>query len=390
MELMKRLFKLIQTCFFYEAIMIRILIGDILQSKAQTIVNTVNCVGIMGKGLATEFKTKYFEMFEDYKIRCAAKQVKMGKPYLYPDKSGIQIINFPTKNHWRSSSLLIDIINGLDFLISQIENWKIKSIAIPPLGCGNGGLEWKTVGPIMYQKLSKLNIPVEIYAPYGAPQNQLEPEFLLQKNTINNIKKHEQQKINPTWLTILEVLDQLTQQPYANPVGRTIFQKIAYILTELGVETGFQFNQASYGPYSADINRSLKLFTNMNLLREEMLGRMITIHVGSNYHELRKKNADILNKYSKYIAKTVDLFSRIKTTEQAEEVATVLFSTRVLKKKNSKLSEQQLLEYIIEWKKTWNNNEKMKAVVKTIRNLEMLRWLTLQYSDTGFFANSTN
>jgi O-acetyl-ADP-ribose deacetylase (regulator of RNase III)/uncharacterized protein YwgA len=363
--------------------MIRILIGDILQSKAQAIVNTVNCVGIMGKGIAAEFKKKYPAMYKDYKKRCDAKQVPLGEPYLYQDKSGISIINFPTKHHWRSLSHLKDIIRGLDYFVAHINDWKIKSVAIPPLGCGNGGLEWSVIGPIMYQKLSTLHVPVEIYAPYGTPQSQLTLDFLKQEITTEKLKGREQQKMNPAWLTILEVIDQLAKQPYANPVGRIIFQKIAYILTEQGVNTGFNFRQGSYGPFSSEMMEALKVFTNTNLIKEEMLGRMMAIHVGSSYPEFKNKYREILNTYNKKIEKTVDLFSRIKNTEQAEEVATILYATRKLKNgKEKTISEQELFDYILNWKNTWSKEGKREVIAETIRNLEMLGWVRLQYSES--------
>ncbi len=363
--------------------MIRILIGDILQSNAQAIVNTINCVGVMGKGIAAEFKAKFPAMYKDYKSRCDAKQVRLGEPYLFIE-SGVSIINFPTKNHWRSPSNLDDIISGLDYLIEHLSQWNINSIAIPPLGCGNGGLEWTVVGPIIYQKFSKLPVSVEIYAPYGVSQNQLTQEFFQQDVLVEKLKGREQQKINPSWFTLLEVISQLSQQPHANAVGRTIFQKIAYILTEQGVDTGFQFAQASYGPFSSDMMSALKVFTNTNLIKEQMLGKMMAISVGSNYLEFKNKYQSVLDKYAKQIEKTVDLFSRIKNTQQAEEVTTVLFSARKLKKEKSAISEQELYDFIIKWKKNWNTEDKHKTIAKTIRNLEMLGWVRLQYSESMF------
>lgn len=364
--------------------MIRVLIGDILQSKVHAVVNTVNCVGFMGKGIAAEFKKKFPEMFSDYKKLCDSKQVKPGKPYVYHDKSGVTIINFPTKDHWRSPSRLEDIISGLDFLLKQIDSWHIKSLAVPPLGCGNGGLEWAVVGPIIYQKLEKLSIPIEIYAPYGTPPSQMEVAFFKQKITIETLNGKEQQKINPAWLVLLEVIDRLSKQTYANPVGRTIFQKIAYILTEQGVNTGFEFNQGSYGPFSTNMKEALKVFTNSNLIKEQMLGRMMAIRVGSNYSDIKNKYQDTIDSYSKQIEKTVDLFTRIKSTEQAEEVTTVLFTAKKLKndKKSKNVSEQEVFDFIIKWKKTWNTADKHKAIVETMRNLEMLRWVNLEYSDS--------
>jgi len=364
--------------------MIRILIGDIFQSKAQTIINTVNCVGVMGKGVAAEFKKRYPAMYVDYKKRCTASQVQLGELYYYTDIFGASIINFPTKNHWRSPSKLSDIVHGLDYLISHYQEWGIESIALPPLGCGNGGLEWSLVGPIMYQKLSELEIPVEIYAPYGTKQSQLTIDFLSQKVTSDDIKGKQQKKLNPAWLAILEVVEQLSSQPYAYPIGRTIFQKIAYILTEQGVDTKFNFMQGSYGPFAQELNEAIKIFSNSNLIEEKTLGRMTAISVGSSYPSVRDKNQDSINTYEKKITKAVDLFSRIKNTEQAEEITTVLFAARKLKKSKNDLevTEQDLHDYILEWKKNWNEENKKIAIADTIRNLEMLGWVRLQYSES--------
>jgi O-acetyl-ADP-ribose deacetylase (regulator of RNase III) len=142
-------------------------IGNLFTSSAQSLVNTVNCVGVMGKGVALEFKKRYPAMHEDYVQRCERKAVRLGEPYLYEDSSGIKTINFPTKDHWRSPSRLQDIERGLDFLVHHIADWKVTSTALPPLGCGNGGLEWAEVGPLVFRKLSTLPIDVELYAPYG-------------------------------------------------------------------------------------------------------------------------------------------------------------------------------------------------------------------------------
>src|SRR5271169_7100767 len=99
--------------------MFRALIGNLFESRAQTLVNTVNCVGVMGKGVAEQFKRRFPAMFEDYKSRTDRKAVRLGEPYLYRDSSGLQIINFPTKDHWRSPSRIADIECGLDYLATH-------------------------------------------------------------------------------------------------------------------------------------------------------------------------------------------------------------------------------------------------------------------------------
>ena len=157
--------------------MFKALIGDLFISKAQTLVNTVNCVGIMGKGVALEFKNRFPVMFEDYVVRCDRKLVKLGEPYLYHGLAGEMIVNFPTKDHWRSPSRLADIEHGLDYFVSHCADWGITSVAFPPLGCGNGGLEWSEVGPLIYAKLHRLPIAIEVYAPYGTPKNELTEEM---------------------------------------------------------------------------------------------------------------------------------------------------------------------------------------------------------------------
>jgi len=365
--------------------MFKALIGDLFESRAQTLVNTVNCVGIMGKGVALEFKNRFPAMFEDYNARCERKQVHLGKPYLYCDASGRQIVNFPTKDHWRSPSRLTDIERGLDFFAQHFAEWGVTSVALPPLGCGNGGLEWSEVGPLIYRKLHDLPIDVEVYAPYGTPKLELGHEFLGSPSQMSlEGKGRVHEKLNPDWVALMEVLRELGKQPYSNPVGRTIFQKICYVVTEMGVPTGFQFKKGSYGPFANEVKLALHEFANRNWLREQHLGRMMALSAGPQYEKDRAKFRQELERYERKISKAVDLFSRIKSTEQAEEVITVLFATRQLKEQhpNEEVAEQQLYDYILEWKKSWRTEEKKRAVASAIRNLVLLGWIRLRFSES--------
>ncbi len=165
-----------------------VLVGDLLESPAQTLVNTINCVGVMGKGIALEFRQRFPAMYQDYVKRCKKGQVQLGKPYLFPEPRSMGqlsllpdsespeprwVLNFPTKKHWRSKSYRTDIEAGLAYLEQHYRIWGITSLAVPALGCGNGGLPWQAVGPILYRHLSRLHIPIELYAPPGTP-----PEWL--------------------------------------------------------------------------------------------------------------------------------------------------------------------------------------------------------------------
>lgn len=365
---------------------IKALIGDMFASDMQTIVNTVNCVGIMGKGIAQIFKKQYPDMFEEYADRCSRGEVRLGEPYHYKDLTGVSIVNFPTKGHWRAATRLEDVENGLDYFVNHFQKWGVTSVAFPPLGCGNGGLEWATVGPLMYSKLKGIGIPVEFYAPYGTPANQLKEEFLKADQQMEFAAKgRRREKMRPEWAALVEVLYELEQQPYANPVGRTIFQKICYILTKQGIETGFKFERKSYGPFAGEVKEAINVLANSNWVTEQQLGKMTSLRVGPEYAKARVKFADDIKPFRRKIDKTVDLFTRIKNTDQAEEVATVIFAVQSLKKerKPDEVSEADLFNYILEWKKIWKKDEsKQESLAETIRNLEMLGWVKLVFSES--------
>lgn len=358
-------------------------IGDVLASRAQTLVNTVNCVGVMGKGVALEFKKRFPAMFDDYARRCERGEVRLGEPYLYRDLTGAQIVNFPTKGHWRSASRLRDVEQGLDHLVAHAEEWGITSLALPPLGCGNGGLAWSQVGPLIYRKLQPLPIDVELYAPYGTPKGELTASFLAAPTQSTFLDKGQRfAKLNPEWVTLMEVLRDLADQPFAPRVGRTIFQKICYVVTEMGVDTGFEFGKGSYGPFSDDVKPALHDFANRNWVHETPLGQMVALEPGPQYERDRAKFHEVIAKHQRRIDKVVDLFSRIKSTEQAEEVVTTLYAIRQLKQNvgGEPVSEQHVLDFILAWKKSWNTQEKRQSVVAAIRNLQLLNWVRVEVS----------
>lgn len=153
---------------------IKYLKGDIFTSNAQVIVNTVNCKGVMGKGLALAFKQKYPDMFAVYVQECKTGKLQIGRPTIYL-KSTPWILNFPTKNHWRFPSKLEYIEKGLVFFARQYKKAGITSIAFPKLGAQNGLLSWDEVGPLMAKHLSQLDIPVYIYIADGDKEYQYDP-----------------------------------------------------------------------------------------------------------------------------------------------------------------------------------------------------------------------
>ena len=357
----------------------QILIGDILKSKAQTLVNTVNCVGIMGKGIALEFKKRFPKMFKDYLERCKRNEIHAGHPYIYKSLIGPQIVNFPTKEHWKSLSKMSDIERGLDYLLAHYKEWGVTSIAIPPLGCGNGQLEWKFIGPLIYSRAKQMNIPVEIYAPYGTSSSELTESFLEKAgefaNADNGMSRSERLPFNPAWVGLIEILHRIKKQPYHWPIGRTIFQKIAYVATQQGLPTGFNYQKKIYGPFSKELKLAESKLINNNLLQEERLGRMFEVKVGPSFEKARRRYKSLLNKYSSVIEKTTDLFMRV-DTKQAETLATVIFTSAELKKsKKGSVSEIDVLNAVMQWKQRRRPKLDQATVASTIRNLGMLQWL---------------
>ena len=149
---------------------IRIVQGDLLkQHDVDAIVNTVNCVGVMGKGIALQFKNKWPDNFEAYSRACKAGEVRTGHMMVFDAGAFAQphyIINFPTKQHWRDQSRIEFIAAGLVDLIAQVRRLAIRSIAVPPLGCGYGGLDWVVVRPLIESAFAQVpNVDVHLFEP---------------------------------------------------------------------------------------------------------------------------------------------------------------------------------------------------------------------------------
>ncbi len=353
----------------------RILIDDIMKSEKQTLVNTVNCVGVMGKGIALEFKKAYPDMYREYVSLCDRHVLKPGKPYLYTDLTGTSILLFPTKDHWRSPSKMEYITKGLDWFVNNYEKVGITSIAFPPLGCGNGGLNWDTVGPVMYQKLSGLPIDIDIYAPYGTKAEQLNEAYLQKQNidTGTSLTGDRLPSVNKRWLLALETIRRVNSGKYTLHVGRVAFQKICYVLTRSGVDTGFRFSPEWYGPYSEQVKKAITILSNSNLISEKQVpgSKMIEINVTPSFSFRKelytKEELDAMER-------CVDLFSRIKNTDHAEVISTVMYVYDENQKTNKNNTEQDIYNGVMNWKKRWRK-DRSDEVRHTIRGLASLGWI---------------
>lgn len=192
--------------------MVTYISGNIFTSPAKVLVNPVNTVGVMGKGLAKQFKANFPDMFKQYQKICDAKQLDIGKLWLYktPNK---WVLNFPTKTTWRKPSQLEYIQKGLEKFVNSYEKYDLSSVAFPKLGCGNGELDWETeVKPLMESYLSK--IPIMVFVYLGAQTFELDiPEH-------RNIQKIEDWlRLEPRSLTWDEVLADLKREILINESG---------------------------------------------------------------------------------------------------------------------------------------------------------------------------
>ena len=359
--------------------MVTVKIGDMFDSQAQTLVNTVNCVGVMGKGIALGFKNRFPEMFKDYVSRCDAGEVHLGQPYLYKMLLTPWILNFPTKDHWRSVTKLSDIEQGLDHLKVNYQEWGITSLAIPPLGCGEGRLEWRIVGPTLYRYFNELDIPVELFAPFGTPQIQLDPDFLAQSPEFAN-RRPSASRIPAAWIAVVEALARIENEPYHWPVGRTILQKLAYFATNAGLPTELNFAQGSFGPYSPDLKGRITQLVNNGLIKENRTGKMFLITTGSTFEDARTAYQDDIARYESIISKITDLFLRM-STRQAEAAASVHFAAQTLFANTTmKPSEQNVLDYVMDWKRRRKPPLIEEDVAAAIRNLALLGWIEVSAS----------
>lgn len=153
--------------------MIEVARGDILKADAEALVNTVNCVGIMGRGLAAQFKRAYAKNFSVYQTACKRHEVQPGRMLIVETGQLANphwVINFPTKRHWRAQSRIEDIETGLAALVTDVRRLGITSIAVPPLGCGLGGLDWPDVRPRIEHAFAAFpDVTVLLFEPEGAP-----------------------------------------------------------------------------------------------------------------------------------------------------------------------------------------------------------------------------
>jgi len=226
--------------------MVRFVTGNIFDSKADALVNTVNTQGVMGKGIALQFKQKFPHNFNAYAQACKSNGIGVGKLLFVQDSSlfggPVWVINFPTKITWRKPSEYTYIEQGLDDLVRQLPNYPIRSLAMPPLGSGNGGLHWPKVRQIIEGKLQGLALDVAVYEP---------------NSKVKALMNQELAQLTDARALLLYVLYDLVS--HGELVSEFASEKVCYFLQRFGAHRYFklQFKPYFYGPYSGKVRHVL-------------------------------------------------------------------------------------------------------------------------------------
>lgn len=285
--------------------MIKFTQGNLLEAPVEALVNTVNTVGIMGKGIALMFKEAFPPNFRAYEEACKNKQVKIGQMFV-SETSALEgprwIINFPTKKHWRQPSKLEWIVAGLDDLRRVIRDLKIRSIALPPLGSGNGGLNWKEVKAEVKRALEDLkDVNILVYEPTDKYQNVA--------------KRTGVEKLTPARVLIAEMI----RRYWVLGIECTYLevQKLGWFLERtinvLGVEDPlkFQFKADKYGPYSDRLRHLLDALDGTYLHCNKRLSDASPTDT-IWFDEGRRKYVDLflMQEESKHLNKILDLTTK--------------------------------------------------------------------------------
>ena len=223
--------------------------GNLLRADTEAVVNTVNCVGFMGRGIAAQFKRSYPENFKAYEAACKRREVMPGRMLVFETGQLTNprfIVNFPTKRHWRGKSRIEDIDSGLLALVSEVKQRGIKSIAIPPLGCGLGGLDWKDVRPLIERAFASVHgVRVLVYEPNeDGPSDKM-------------AKAREVPKMTPGRAVLIGLFEKYLAGLMDPSISLLEVHKLMYFAQEAGEPLRLKYVKAPFGPYAENLRHVL-------------------------------------------------------------------------------------------------------------------------------------
>ena len=310
--------------------------GDMFQSKAECLVNTVNCEGYMGKGVAYQFKVKFPNNNKAYVKECKSGNLKPGRVHVFVE-DGITIVNFPTKDKWRDPSELSYIESGLDAFIKVLPELNVTTVAIPPLGCGNGGLKWGNVKTVIEEKLKEVS---EKYT------------FLLYEPNQNYVQKaKEAPKLTVSSLILMKL------KIGSNSHTKLRLQKTAYFMNIFAKEKYFAFHKHKYGPYAHAIDiigRDIGEYQSYYGIKDtETTYNMVYQTICS------EKTTRVLERLLPAVEKATTYVNQIVEDHDLEGISTVLF---LIDEKSGKIEYQLIQDF-----KDWSEDKASRFSEKEIR-----------------------
>lgn len=301
--------------------MIRSETGNILDSSAQCLVNTVNCEGFMGKGIAYQFKERFPENNKEYVKACKNGNLTIGK-ILFFEEDGKIIANFPTKNKWREKSQYSYIDSGLEALEKGITERNIQSLAIPPLGCGNGGLDWNIVKQKILDRFKNSNVDIIIYE----PSKVFTPKPIVHKMSASHLI-----------LMMLKI--------GLHPIGKLRLQKAAYFLNIFSGDDYFKFEEYKFGPYDHDIeilSQHIKDFQEIYGVDTAAAQKILYNNIVSDSVK------ETVEKFTPAIHKATIFVNSIESNHELEIAATIVY----IIKDNPQFKEDEIVNYFLnDWPK---------------------------------------
>jgi O-acetyl-ADP-ribose deacetylase (regulator of RNase III) len=222
--------------------------GNLLLADVDALVNTVNTVGVMGKGLALQFKKAFPDAFTSYEQACARGELAIGQMHVVPRAAAPRfIINFPTKQHWKNPSKIEYVESGLRALVELVRKLELRSIALPPLGCGNGGLLWSDVRPRIERAFAELpDVRVMIFEPDGSP------------SASQILDRREKPEMTTMRAAFISLMGQYAATHYDYRLSLVEVQKLAYFLQVAGEPLRLEFKPHYYGPYADNLRKALR------------------------------------------------------------------------------------------------------------------------------------
>lgn len=340
--------------------MIKYTKGNLLDTNAEALVNTVNTVGVMGKGIALQFKNRFPNNYKIYRDACKDETFKTGQVLVVQEGDLLNqkfIINFPTKAHWKGASTYEYIVSGLKALKQAIKEYGIKSIAIPPLGCGNGGLDWNKVKVIIENELAGVDTEILIYEP-----NQQIKELLQKENTV------KEAKLTPARAMLLYLM--FNYESAGEQSSLFVANKLAYFLQRRGENLRLKFDAHHYGPYSVQLNHVLLHLNGVYLqgMEQNVVKPFEPLHL--NYNKQEEVNKFVLTELNpeqkQRLEDVKNLLNRFESTFALELLATVDYIVDNKKTENN----AEIIQTIASWSKRKSNLFQPKQVDIALQHLK--------------------